>query len=141
MKEYIETLKWFEKFYDKNKKLVDIIIKDDKKKMIKYKIPDWLYLITGEYKEIEVYRIKGYTKFNWNELMRCGTTLVPAKIYGIPQVAFCRSNYYPSIRTMNDNNYLDEDSLKRLKDVFEELIINLEYYKKFKDLFKSEVDK
>lgn len=140
MEEYIKTLKWFKEFYNKNKKLVDIIVRNDKKKMIKYKIPDWLYLIDGEYKEIEVYRIKGYTKFNWNELMICGTTLVPAKICGIPQVAFCCSNYYPSIRTINDKNYLDEDTLKRLKEVFERLIINLEYYKKFKEFIKKEVE-
>ena len=140
MEEYIETLKWFEKFYNKNKKLVDIIVKNDKKKMIKYKIPDWLCLIAGEYKEIDVYRIKGYTKFNWNELMRCGTTLVPIKAYGIPRVDFCSSNYCPSIRTINDKNYLDEDTLKRLKEVFERLIINLEYYKKFKEIIEKEVE-
>ena len=37
---YKETIKWFEEFYNKNEKLVNILIKKDKNKMIKYKIPD-----------------------------------------------------------------------------------------------------
>ena len=128
---HIETLQWFEKFYNKNKKMVDIIVKNDRNKMIEYFIPDVWSGIVGEYKEIKVYRIKGFTKFNWDELMISGVTLELASIKGKPHLCYCYSNYYPEIRFMGEKQYLSEKSLKRLKEVFTRLIINLEYYKKY----------
>lgn len=127
-KEHIETLKWFEDFYNRNKKMVDIILADNKKGMIKYVIPK------GEYKKIEVYRIKGFTKFNWDELHKIGTTLEIVTLNGIPQVVYCNSNYYPGISYIGEKQYLSEKNLKRLREVFKILIINLEYYKKYNNL-------
>ena len=133
-KEHIETLKWFEEFYNKNKKMVDIIVADNKKKMIEYEMPDIIACIKGEYKKIKVYRIKGFTKFNWNELMRIGTTLELFSKNGIPRVGYCNSNYYPGINYIGEKQYLTEASLKRLREIFKRLIINLEYYKKYNNL-------
>lgn len=127
-KEHIETLKWFEKFYNKNKKMVDIILADNKKGMIKYVIPK------GEYKKIEVYRIKGFTKFNWGELLKNGTTLEIETLKGKPRLVYCFSNFNPEIRIQNNKEYLSEASLKRLREIFKRLIINLEYYKKYNNL-------
>ena len=133
-KEHIETLKWFEGFYSRNKKMVDIIVADNKKKMIEYEMPDIIACIKGEYKNIKVYRIKGFTKFNWDELRRTGTTLELFSLTGIPQVVYCTSNYYPGINCIGEKQYLSEKSLKRLREIFKRLIINLEYYKKYNNL-------
>jgi hypothetical protein len=133
-KEHIETLKWFEEFYNRNKKMVDIIVADNKKKMIEYEIPDFIAYIAGEYKKIKVYRIKGFTKFNWDELSRTGTTLELFSLNGIPQAVYCNSNYYPGIRYIGKKQYLSEKSLKRLREIFKSLIINLEYYKKYNNM-------
>ena len=133
-KEHIETLKWFEGFYSRNKKMVDIILADNKKKMIEYEIPDVWGVVIGKYKKIKVYRIKGFTKFNWNELMRNGTTLELFSKNGIPRVGYCNSNYYPEINYVGEKQYLTEASLKRLREVFKRLIINLEYYKKYNNM-------
>ena len=133
-KEHIETLKWFEEFYNKNKKMVDIILADNKKGMIKYVIPDFWAYVKGEYKKIEVYRIKGFTKFNWGELLKNGTTLEIATLKGKPRLVYCFSNFNPEIRIQNNKEYLSEASLKRLREIFKRLIINLEYYKKYNNL-------
>lgn len=133
-KEHIETLKWFEEFYNRNKKMVDIILADNKKKMIEYEIPDVFGLVTGKPKKIKVYRIKGFTKFNWDELRRTGTTLELFSLNGIPQVVYCNSNYYPGIRYIGEKQYLSEKSLKILREIFKVLIINLEYYKKYNNM-------
>lgn len=133
-KEHIETLKWFEGFYSRNKKMVDIIVADNKNKMIEYEIPDFIAYIAGEYKKIKVYRIKGFTKFNWDELNKLGTTLETLTFNGIPQVVYCSSNFYPGIRYIGEKQYLSEESLKRLREVFKSLIINLEYYKKYNNM-------
>lgn len=133
-KEHIETLKWFEEFYNINKKMVDIIVADNKKKMIEYEIPDVLGLVAGKYKKIKVYRIKGFTKFNWDELHKIGTTLEIVTLNGIPQVVYCNSNYYPGISYIGEKQYLSEKNLKRLREVFKILIINLEYYKKYNNM-------
>ena len=133
-KEHIETLKWFEGFYSRNKKMVDIIVADNKKKMIEYEMPDIIACIKGEYKNIKVYRIKGFTKFNWHELDKIGTTLEILTFNGIPQVTYCSSNYYPGIDYIGEKQFLSEKSLKRLREVFESLIINLEYYKKYNNM-------
>lgn len=133
-KEHIETLKWFEGFYSRNKKMVDIIVADNKKKMIKYIIPDFWAYIKGEYKKIEVYRIKGFTKFNWDELLNDGTTLEIVTLEGKPQLVYCSSNFHPGIRILNNKEYLTEASLKRLRETFKSLIINLEYYKKYNNM-------
>lgn len=133
-KEHIETLKWFEEFYNKNKKMVDIIVADNKKKMIEYEIPDFIACIAGEYKKIKVYRIKGFTKFNWDELRRTGTTLELCSLKGIPHANYCYSTFDPEIRYIGEKQYLSEKALKRLREVFKRLIINLEYYKKYNNL-------
>lgn len=133
---YKETMKWFEEFYNKNEKLVNILIKKDKNKMIKYKIPDVWAMIGGEYKEIDGYRIKGYTKFDWHNLCICGETLEIDKFYGIPQVVRCYSNYNPEITIIGKKQYLTESSLDRLQQVFTRLLINLEYYKKMEEIWK-----
>lgn len=133
-KKHIETLKWFKEFYNKNKKMVDIILADNKKKMIEYEIPDAWGLVTGKHKKIKVYRIKGFTKFNWGELMRGGTTLELLSKNGIPRVGYCNSNYYPEISYIGEKQYLTEASLKRLREIFKRLIINLEYYKKYNNM-------
>lgn len=133
-KEHIETLRWFEEFYNKNKKMVDIIVADNKKKMIEYEMPDIIAYVAGEYKKIKVYRIKGFTRFNWDELHKNGTTLEIVTLNGIPQVVYCNSNYYPGINCIGEKQYLSEKSLKRLREVFKRLIINLEYYKKYNNL-------
>lgn len=133
-KEHIETLKWFEEFYNRNKKMVDIILTDNKKKMIEYEIPDVLGLVTGKYKKIKVYRIKGFTKFNWYELDKMGTTLEIVTFNGIPQVVYCYGGYYPEIIYRGEKQYLSEKSLKRLREMFGNLIINLEFYKKYNNM-------
>lgn len=133
-KEHIETLKWFEEFYNRNKKMVDIIVADNKKKMIEYEIPDFIAYIAGEYKKIKVYRIKGFTKFNWYEFMRDGVTLELCSLKGIPHVNYCYSTFHPEIRYIGEKQYLSEEALKRLREVFKRLIINLEYYKKYNNL-------
>ena len=133
-KEHVETLKWFEGFYSRNKKMVDIIVADNKKKMIEYEMPDIISCIKGEYKNIKVYRIKGFTKFNWDELMRTGTTLELFSLTGIPQVVYCNGNYYPGIYHIGEAQFLSEESLKRLRKIFKRLIINLEYYNKYNNM-------
>lgn len=133
-KEHAETLKWFQEFYNRNKKMVDIILTDNKKKMIEYEIPDFIAYINGEYKNIKVYRIKGFTKFNWGEFMRGGVTLELLSKNGIPRVGYCYSNYNPEINYVGEKQYLTEASLKRLREIFKRLIINLEYYKKYNNL-------
>ena len=133
-KEHIETLRWFEEFYNINKKMVDIIVADNKKKMIEYEIPDFIAYVAGEYKKIKVYRIKGFTKFNWDELMRIGTTLELCSLKGIPHVNYCYSTFRPEIRYIGEKQYLSEKALKRLREVFKRLIINLEYYKKYNNM-------
>ena len=133
-KEHIETLKWFEEFYNRNKKMVDIIVADNKKKMIEYEIPDFIAYIAGEYKKIKVYRIKGFTKFNWGELMMNGVTLELCSLKGIPHANYCYSTFHPEIRYIGEKQYLSEKALKRLREVFKRLIINLEYYKKYNNL-------
>lgn len=132
MQEHLETLKWFEQFYKKNKKVVDIILSDNKNKMIEYEILDFWKMLQGKGETIKVYRIKGFTKFNWNELMRCGTTLEIASLKGKPHLVYCYSNFNPEIRIQNNKEYLTEYTLKRLRELFKRLIINLEYYKKYK---------
>ena len=138
MKEHIETLKWFEKFYNRNKKMVDIILEDNKKKMIEYEIPDIIPLIVGEYKKIKVYRIKGFTKFNWDELRRIGTTLEIVTFNGIPHVGYSSGGFYPGIITikekLGEKQCLSEESLKRLREIFESLIIDLKFYKKYNNM-------
>ena len=134
MKEHIETLKWFEEFYNKNKKMVDIILADNKKKMIEYEMPDLWGLVAGKYKKIKVYRIKGFTKFNWHELDKFGTTLEIAIFNGIPQVCYCITNYFPGINYIGEKQCLSEESLKKLREIFESLIINLEFYKKYNNM-------
>lgn len=133
-KEHADTLKWFQEFYNRNKKMVDIIVADNKKKMIEYEMPDIIACIKGEYKNIKVYRIKGFTKFNWDELHKIGTTLEIVTLNGIPQVVYCNSNYYPGIDYIGEKQYLSEKALKRLREVFKSLIINLEYYKKYNNM-------
>ena len=137
-KEHIETLKWFEEFYNRNKKMVDIILEDNKKKMIEYEIPDIIPLIAGKYKKIKVYRIKGFTKFNWHELDKFGTTLEIVTFNGIPHVGYCNGGYYPEIITikekLGEKQCLSEESLKRLREIFSSLIINLEFYKKYNNM-------
>ena len=133
-KEHIETLKWFEEFYNRNKKMVDIILEDNKKKMIEYEIPDIIPLIVGEYKKIKVYRIKGFTKFNWHELSRIGTTLEIVTFNGIPHVVYCNGGYYPEITYIGEKQCLSEESLKRLREIFGSLIINLKFYKKYNNM-------
>lgn len=133
-KEHAETLKWFQEFYNRNKKMVDIILADNKKKMIEYEIPDVWGEVIGKYKKIKGYRIKGFTKFNWNELMRIGTTLELFYKNGIPRVGYGNSNYYPEINYIGEKQYLTEASLKRLREIFKRLIINLEYYKKYNNM-------
>lgn len=133
-KEHIETLRWFEEFYNKNKKLVDIIVADNKKKMIEYEIPDFIAYIAGEYKKIKVYRIKGFTKFNWHEFMGNGVTLELCSLKGIPHTNYCYSTFRPEIRYIGEKQYLSEKALKRLREVFKRLIINLEYYKKYNNM-------
>ena len=134
-KEHIETLKWFEEFYSRNKKMVDIIVADNKKKMIEYEMPDIIScIIKGEYKVNKIYRIKGFTKFNWDELRRTGTTLELFSLTGIPQVVYCNGNYYPGIYHIGEAQFLSEESLKRLRKIFKSLIINLEYYKKYNNM-------
>ena len=138
MKEHIETLKWFEEFYNKNKKMVDIILEDNKKKMIEYEIPDIIPLIVGEYKKIKVYRIKGFTKFNWYELDKIGTTLEIVTFNGIPHVGYSSGSFFPEIITIKEKQgekqCLSEESLKILREIFESLIINLEFYKKYNNM-------
>lgn len=134
MKEHIETLKWFEEFYNRNKKMVDIILADNKKKMIEYEIFDVWGLLTGKYKKIKVYRIKGFTKFNWDELNRIGTTLELFSLNGIPHLCYSSGNFYPGIRSVGEKQYLSEKSLKKLREIFENLIINLEFYKKYNNM-------
>ena len=129
-KEHIETLRWFEEFYNINKKMVDIIVADNKKKMIEYEMPDIIAWIKGEYKNIKVYRIKGFTKFNWYELDKFGTTLEIVTFNGIPQVVYSSSNFFPGICYIGEKQCLSEKNLKILRETFESLIINLEYYKK-----------
>lgn len=133
-KEHAETLKWFKEFYNRNKKMVDIILADNKKKMIEYEMPDIIACIKGEYKTIKVYRIKGFTKFNWDELHKIGTTLEIAIFNGIPQVVYSSGNYYPGINCIGEKQCLSEKSLKRLREIFKSLIINLEYYKKYNNM-------
>ena len=133
-KEHAETLKWFQEFYNRNKKMVDIILTDNKKKMIEYEIPDFIAYINGEYKNIKVYRIKGFTKFNWDELRMFGTTLELFSLNGIPQLFYCNENYYPGINYIGEKQYLSEKNLKKLREIFKRLIINLEYYKKYNNL-------
>ena len=133
-KEHIETLKWFEGFYSRNKKMVDIIVADNKKKMIEYEIPDFIAYIKGEYKKIKVYRIKGFTKFNWDELMMNGVTLELCSLKGIPHANYCYSTFRPEIRYIGEKQYLSEKALKRLREIFKRLIINLEYYKKYNNM-------
>ena len=93
-------------------------------------------MIGGEYKEIDGYRIKGYTKFDWHNLCICGETLEIDKFYGIPQVVRCYSNYNPEITIIGKKQYLTESSLDRLQQVFTRLLINLEYYKKMEEIWK-----
>ena len=52
----------------------------------------------------------------------------------ILQVVYTNSNYYPGIMYIGEKQYLSEKSLKRLREVFKSLIINLEYYKKYNNL-------
>ena len=129
-KEHIETLRWFKEFYNINKKMVDIIVADNKKKMIEYEMPDIIAWIKGEYKNIKVYRIKGFTKFNWHELDKFGTTLEIVTFNGIPQVVYSSGNFFPGICYIGEKQCLSEKNLKILRETFESLIINLEYYKK-----------
>lgn len=133
-KEHIETLKWFEEFYNRNKKMVDIIVADNKKKMIEYEMPDIIACIKGEYKNIKVYRIKGFTKFNWHELDKFGTTLEIVTFNGIPQVVYSSGNFFPGICYIGEKQCLSEKNLKILRETFESLIINLEYYKKYNNM-------
>jgi hypothetical protein len=134
MKEHIETLKWFEEFYNRNKKMVDIILEDNKKKMIEYEMPDVLGLVAGKYKKIKVYRIKGFTKFNWHELDKFGTTLEIITFNGIPQVVYSSGNFFPGICYIGEKQCLSEKNLKILREIFESLIINLEFYKKYNNM-------
>ena len=133
-KEHIETLKWFEGFYSRNKKMVDIIVADNKKKMIEDEMPDIIACLKGEFKNIKVYRIKGFTKFNWDELRMFGTTLELFSLNGIPQLFYCNENYYPGIIYIGERQYLSEKNLKKLRRIFKSLIINLEYYKKYNNM-------
>lgn len=133
-KEHAETLKWFQEFYNKNKKLVDIILENNKKKMIEYEIIDFWRMIQGKNEKIKVYRIKGFTKFNWSKLLKNGVTLEIATLKGKPQVVYCFSNFNPEIRIQNNKEYLTEASLKRLREIFKRLIINLEYYNKYNNM-------
>lgn len=66
--------------------------------------------------------------------MRIGTTLELFSKNGIPRVDYCNSNYYPEISYIGEKQYLTEASLKRLREIFKRLIINLEYYKKYNNL-------
>lgn len=50
-KEHAKTLKWFQEFYNRNKKMVDIILADNKKKMIEYEMPDVWGVVIGKYKK------------------------------------------------------------------------------------------
>lgn len=132
----IETLEWFDKFYKKYKKFVDIILAMDKKKMIEYEIPD-IYSLLREDEEVEmmkVYRIKGFTKFDFKELQVCGETKEVFLKKGKPILVTCYSNYFPGIRTMGNKTFLDMDALLRLREVFKKLMINLEFYKEYSNL-------
>lgn len=134
-KDHIETLIWFEEFYSRNKKMVDIIVADNKKKMIEYEMPDIIScIIKGEYKINKIYMIKGFTKFNWDELMMNGVTLELCSLKGIPHANYCYSTFHPGINYIGETQYLSEESLKKLRKTFKSLIINLEYYKKYNNL-------
>lgn len=132
---HLETLKWFDDFYNKNEKLVNIIITNDKTQMNEKEIPD-IWSLVNEYlppQLIKVYQIKGYTKFNWEELNKTGITLDFISKKGKLRTVNVYSSFYPGVRKLNDKQYLDDNALERLKEVFTRLMVDLLYYKKYKE--------
>lgn len=133
--DHIETLKWFDDFYSKNYKFVHSILSKNKKNLIEIEMPDIWGLVENRVPLIttKAYQVKGYTRFNWEELHMLITTLdFCISENGKVSIVEVNQNAFPGIIEINNKKYLSEHNLERLQEIFSKLIENLLLYKKYK---------
>lgn len=122
-----ESLEWFNKFYEENKEFVDIIVNMRKSKIIKKEIPDVISFIAHsvnedvETKKIVGCQIKGYTKFDWSNLQKTIEYISCSNFYNNISTCHTITGLYPGVTTIGKKQYVEEEDLKRLSDIFRKL--------------------
>ena len=126
-KSILETILWFNEYYQNNQKLVDKIIKLKNKDLIEEKG------IFGE----KVYQIKGFTRYPWDKMLNVSISYFEwiEDVDGKIPLQCCKVETWllPGITHIGKKQYLNEDTLKRLSREFQMLFLINNYYKEIKN--------